>query len=77
MPLETLSTLPSTQVKITLGVASLPLGFVRVDRPRNPLGSGRGATPQPLLIWAVETAPGLCVQLLAAQPRDVNKLEVV
>ena len=77
MPLETLSTLPSTQVKITLGVASLPLGFVRVDRLRNPLGSGRGATPQPLLIWAVETAPGLCVQLLAAQPRDVNKLEVV
>lgn len=77
MPLETLSTLPSTRVKITLGVASLPLGFVRVDPRRNPLGSGRGAAPQPLLIWTVETAPGLCVQLLAARPGDVNKLEVV
>ena len=76
MPLETLSTLPSTRVKIPLGVASLPLGFVCVSRPRTP-GLRKGRAPQPLLIWALEAAPGLCVQLLAARPGDVNKLEVV
>ena len=72
-----LTTLPSARVKITLGAGPLPPGFVLVDRPRNPWAQ-EGAPPlNPALSRAVETAPGFCVQLLAARPGDVNKLKVV